>query len=75
MNFITSGAVYVFMTSDGGDTWSEQQKLVASDSVGGDHFGFSLSLDGGVLLAGAVAGDTWTADTGMIRIRLIALSF
>jgi hypothetical protein len=47
------GAAYVFVNSGG--TWSQQQKLTASDGAVGDTFGGSVSLsaDGGVALIGA----------------------
>ena len=48
------GAAYVFVLSDG--TWSQQQKLAASDGASGDEFGFSVSLsaDGNTALIGAI---------------------
>jgi PKD repeat protein len=47
------GAGYVFVNSGG--TWSQQQKLSASDGATGDNFGCSVSLsgDGGTALIGA----------------------
>lgn len=50
------GAAYVFVDSDG--AWGEQQKLVASDGVGGDRFGNSLSLNADRALIGAVGYDS-----------------
>ncbi|MEM7081943.1 MAG: FG-GAP repeat protein [Pseudomonadota bacterium] len=52
--FMNCGFVYVYARQ--GDTWVEQQVLVASDadSAGlGDAFGTSLSLDGDTLVVGA----------------------
>lgn len=45
------GAVYVFVRT--GTTWSEQQKLVASDAASPDYLGDSAALDGDTALAGA----------------------
>jgi hypothetical protein len=45
------GAVYVFERI--GASWVETQKLQSSDGDAQDHFGFSLSFDGGTLLVGA----------------------
>jgi hypothetical protein len=45
------GAVYVFRESGG--TWTQQQKLVASDGAGGDNFGGALALNGDTALVGA----------------------
>lgn len=47
-----AGAVYVFERGSGG-TWSQQQKIVASDRSAGDVFGYSVSIDGTKLIAGA----------------------
>jgi hypothetical protein len=45
------GAAYVF---DGtGGTWSQMQKLVASDGAANAHFGISVALEGGRALVGA----------------------
>lgn len=51
---VNSGACYVF-SEDIAPTWTQKQKLVASDSKALDYFGcdVSLSLNGGILLVGA----------------------
>jgi hypothetical protein len=48
-----NGAVYVFTRS--GTTWTQQQKLLASDAASTEDFGWSiaLSLDGSTALIGA----------------------
>ena len=53
------GAVYVFVNSGG--TWSQQQKLTASDGAPSDAFGISLALsaNGNTVLIGA-----WNATVG-----------
>ena len=38
-----AGAAYVFIRS--GTTWTQQQKLVASDAQGGDSFGNAVAID------------------------------
>lgn len=45
------GAVYVFGQAAG--TWSQAQKLVASDGAANGHFGISVALDGNRALVGA----------------------
>lgn len=45
------GAAYVFMRS--GTTWSQQQRLTASDGVAGDRFGYSVDISGEYALIGA----------------------
>jgi hypothetical protein len=46
-----TGAVYVFVRS--GSTWSQQQKLTASDSTADHLFGFSVDLDAQRAISGA----------------------
>jgi len=46
-----NGAAYVFARSNG--TWSQVQKLAASDGVGRDQFGISVAVDGNTALVGA----------------------
>jgi hypothetical protein len=45
------GSAYVFVRS--GTTWSEQQKLVASDGNASDFFGYSVALSGETAVVGA----------------------
>jgi phage gpG-like protein len=55
---IDNGAVYVFTRS--GSTWTEQQKLLASDAASSDQFGRSVALssDGNTAIVGAPTEDT-----------------
>ena len=52
-----SGSAYVFATTDGGATWSETAKLVASDAAMLDHFGTSVAISGNVVVVGAHQDD------------------
>lgn len=45
------GAAYIF--ADNGGTWSQAQRLVASDGAADAHFGISVALDGSNALVGA----------------------
>ena len=47
-----SGSVYVF-ERDATGSWSEQEKLTASDGAAGDAFGFFVSVSGDTALIGA----------------------
>ncbi|MBT7595334.1 MAG: hypothetical protein HN559_10525 [Gemmatimonadetes bacterium] len=47
-----TGSAYVF-TRDGSGTWSQAQKLTASDGAAGDYFGWSVALDGDTAVIGA----------------------
>jgi hypothetical protein len=49
------GAAYVFVRD--GDSWSEEQKLVASDGAEGDAFGWSVSLSDDDALIGAYGAE------------------
>jgi hypothetical protein len=51
-----AGAAYVFTRS--GTTWSQQQKIVASDAEASDSFGLTLGIDGDTIVVGAWAEDT-----------------
>lgn len=46
-----AGAAYVFAKS--GPTWTQQQKLSASDANAGDRFGYSVSIDYNSVIIGA----------------------
>jgi hypothetical protein len=46
-----AGAVYVFVESGG--TWTQQQKLTASDGSAGDAFGTSVAISGTTAIIGA----------------------
>lgn len=56
---IDSGCAYVFTRDQA--TWSQQAVLVAGDAAANAHFGFSLTLEGDTLVAGAPSSD---ADGG-----------
>lgn len=52
---IDRGAAYVFRRV--GDSWMQEQRLLASDGATNDHFGISVSNHSDVILVGA-----WNAD-------------
>jgi hypothetical protein len=57
-NGVDSGSAYVFTRT--GITWTQQQKLLASDGAAGDIFGWPVSLSGDTALIGA----PWDDDNG-----------
>ena len=63
-----AGAAYIFTRS--GNTWSEQQKIQASDVQALDQFGVSVSIskDGGTAIVGAQYKDTGFSDAGAAYI-------
>ena len=58
----SAGAAYVFLRS--GTTWTEQQKLVASDGTASDLLGSSVSIDGDTAVIGAPGDDPVGNDAG-----------
>jgi hypothetical protein len=61
-----AGAVYVYTRS--GTTWSQQQKLTASDPQFRDHFGYSVAISGDTAIIGAAFEDTGGAEAGAAYI-------
>ncbi|MFO8090816.1 MAG: hypothetical protein R6U13_13330, partial [Desulfatiglandaceae bacterium] len=57
-----SGAVYMFVWN--GISWTEQQKLGASDAAAGDLFGCAVDVDGETLVIGARGDDTDASNAG-----------
>jgi hypothetical protein len=53
------GSAYVFTRT--GNTWTQQTKLLASDGVANEWFGYSVSLSGDT----ALIGTPWDADNGL----------
>ena len=57
-----AGSAYVFSRS--GTSWTEQQKLLASDGEVDDWFGYSVSIDGDYAIVGAYAEDDKGSNAG-----------
>ncbi len=55
-----AGSLYVFTRDQtlSTDPWTQDQKLTASDGSAGDRLGFSVSIDGNTILAGAPRADS-----------------
>jgi len=51
--FENSGAAYVFKTTDSGVSWAEVDKLTTSDGFAFDNLGFSVSIDGSLVVVGS----------------------
>lgn len=67
---VNTGAAYVFIREDGegGITWTEQQKLTASDGVEDDRFGESVALDGMTIMIGATLDDDAGDASGSVYV-------
>ena len=61
---VDAGSTYVFVRS--GITWSQQQKLTASDGSPGDVFGSSVSVFGNTAVVGAPSASSPIPDTGAV---------
>jgi hypothetical protein len=62
-----AGAAYVFVRA--GASWSQQQKLIASDAAAGDWFGYSVAISGEMLVIGAYNDDNaGGADAGAVYV-------
>ena len=62
-----AGSVYVFTRS--GSTWTQQQKLVASDGQPNDNFGRdAVDIDGDTIVVGAFGEDTTASGSGAAYI-------
>ena len=62
---VSQGKAYVFVRS--GTTWTQQQKLTASDGVAGDLFGFSVSVGGDTAVVGATGNNSRGAAYVFVR--------
>ena len=56
--FVFVGALYVYLSYNNGLTWTEKQKLLASDGAGGDELGASVAMNGDVIVVGTNLGGT-----------------
>lgn len=61
-----AGAVYIF-EKDSIGTWSQMQKIIASDADSMDYFGRSVSISGDLLVVGAYREDEGLADNDSIN--------
>jgi hypothetical protein len=55
------GSVYIFKRDSSTDTWVQQAILTASNGGGGDHFGWSVAIDGDYIVVGAPEEDNINA--------------
>ena len=60
-----AGSVYIFVQS--GETWTQQQKIVAFDRETSDYFGCSVDIDGDYVIVGAYDEDEDTSGTNSLN--------
>jgi uncharacterized repeat protein (TIGR01451 family) len=63
---VAAGAAYVFVRS--GTTWTQQQKLTASDGSDLDLFGASVALDGDTVVVGAPGDNPSGGGSGSVYV-------
>ena len=61
-----AGHVWVFTRS--GNTWTEQQQLVASDQANGDEFGYAVDISGDTIIIGARQEEADGSNHGSVYI-------
>jgi len=59
------GSAYIFKRT--GSSWTEEAKLTASDGTTGDHFGWSVSINGDYAIIGALFDDSATGSAYIFK--------
>ncbi len=65
-NGIQSGSAYAFLRS--GSTWTQQDKMTASDGAEYDHFGAAVDIDANIAVIGAYGGDVGPDSSGVAYV-------
>jgi FG-GAP repeat len=69
-----SGSAYVFVREPDG-SWSQQQKLTASDAAASARFGKSVAIDGDTIVVGANGGNSGIGDADKVPFSGAAYVF
>jgi type VI protein secretion system component Hcp len=64
-----SGSAYVFTRSAG--TWTEQEKLTASDAAAGDSFGEAVAIGADTIVVGSERDDDTSTDSGSAYVFVL----
>lgn len=59
-----AGSAYIFVRGE--STWTQQQKIVASDRATSDYFAYSVAISGDHVIVGAYAEDEDTSGTNTL---------
>jgi len=65
-NGVHSGSAYIFTRT--GTTWTEEQKLLASDGAAEDQFAVRIALQGDTALIGSGYDDDMGSDSGSVYV-------
>ena len=57
------GSAYIFKKDTGAETWSQQAQLQPSDTADSDHFGYSVSINGSMVVVGTADKDSGKGAT------------
>ena len=63
-----SGAVYVFGYDESSNKWSEKAKILSSDGVSGDIFGYAAAISGDKIVVGAFQDDDKGNGSGSVYV-------
>jgi len=63
----SSGSAYIYANTTG-NTWVQQTKVVASDPVSFDYFGFSVAISGNLAIVGSYQDDDVASSSGSAYI-------
>jgi hypothetical protein len=64
-----SGSAYIFdVTNKTGTTWTQDEKITASDGYGSDFFGYSVAITNGIAVVGAYGEDDEGSSAGAAYI-------
>ena len=62
----TAGGLYVYRSTDAGETWTQTAHLTPSDGVAGDLFAWDISMYGNVVAVGSREESTTATDSGAV---------
>lgn len=66
---IRSGSAYLFQQDDAGSgEWRERRKLAPADGADNDWFGYSVSIDGDLIVVGSPRNDEYGLDAGGVYL-------
>ena len=63
-----NGAGYAYIFTRSGSSWTQENKIQASNAGAGDQFGFSVAISAETVIVGAYVEDTTAADSGSAYI-------
>lgn len=67
---VNSGSIYVFYRYNGGtEDWGQQARLEASDAAAQDRFGYSVSINGEYIIAGAIGDDNYKGSAYIFKYK------